>query len=123
MKHLTIVVPEGDNNLSSITGTYEIFKKANEYWRGRGKKELFTIQLAGLSNEINYNEGLFTVKPHTTIAAIRKTSLIIIPSLNHNYQKSVKCNTELVNWIFHQYKNQKSAHISLDKSNYTISQP
>ena len=105
MKHLTIIVPDGDNNVSSITGTYEIFTKANEYWKAQGKRELFTIQLAGVSKEIAYNEGLFTVKPHTNISGITNTNLIIIPSLNHNYQKSVKGNKELVDWIAYQYKN------------------
>ncbi len=103
MKHLTIIVPDGDNNVSSITGTYEIFKKANEYWIQRGNRELFTIQLAGISKKVEYNEGLFTVKPHTNISAITKTNLIIIPSLNHNYQKSVKGNKKLVDWIAKQY--------------------
>ncbi|MEO7393852.1 MAG: helix-turn-helix domain-containing protein [Chitinophagaceae bacterium] len=105
MKHLTILVPEGDNNLSSITGTYEIFKKANTYWKELGKKELFTIQLAGISKKVEYNGGLFTIKPHTNISAITKTNLIIIPSLNHNYQRSVKGNKELIEWIAEQYKN------------------
>jgi transcriptional regulator GlxA family with amidase domain len=105
MKHLTIVVPDGDNNVSSITGSYEIFKKANEFWKQQGRKELFTIQLAGVSRKVEYNEGLFTVKPNTNIAAITKTDLIIIPSLNHNYQKSVKGNKHLIEWIARQYKN------------------
>jgi transcriptional regulator GlxA family with amidase domain len=104
MKHLTIIVPEGDNNVSSITGTYEIFRKANEYRKAQGKKELFTIQLAGVSKKVEFSEGLFTVKPHTNIAAITKTNLIIIPSLNHNYQKSVKANKVLIDWISKQYK-------------------
>ncbi len=76
MKHLTIIVPDGDNNISSITGTYEIFKKANAYWKEQGKKELFTIQLAGITKKVENNEGLFTVKPHTNISAIIKTNLI-----------------------------------------------
>lgn len=104
MKHLTILVPDGDNNISSITGTYEILKKANEYAKDRSKKGLFTIQLAGLSKETEYNDGLFTVKPHTTISAIPKTDLIVIPSLNHNYQQSVKGNIEMIKWISKQYK-------------------
>jgi transcriptional regulator GlxA family with amidase domain len=104
MKHLTIIVPDGPNNLSSIVGAYKIFTRANEYWRGMGKKELFTIQLAGLSKKVEFYEGLFTVKPHTTISAIPKTNLIIIPSLNHNYQKAVKGNKALIDWIEKQYK-------------------
>lgn len=104
MKHLTIIVPDGDNNVSSITGAFDIFKKANGYWKGRFKKELFTIQLAGISKNVAFDEGLFTVKPHTNISAVTKTDLIIIPSLNHNYYKSVKNNKRLIEWIAEQYK-------------------
>ena len=82
MKHLTIVVPDGQNNLSSIVGAYKIFSRANEYWKTRGKKELFTIQLAGLSKKVDFYDGLFTVKPHTHISAVAKTNLIIIPRDN-----------------------------------------
>ena len=104
MKHLTIVVPDGANNLSSIVGAYKIFTRANAYWKETSKKELFKIELAGISKEVDFYEGLFTVKPHTSITAITKTNLIIIPSLNHNYEKSVKENEFLIDWIEKQYK-------------------
>ncbi len=105
MKHLTILVPDGQNNLSSIVGAYKIFTRANAYWKGIGKNELFTIQLAGISENVEFYEGLFTVKPHTNISTIEKTNLIIIPSLNHNYQNAVKGNKALIDWIEKQYKN------------------
>jgi len=105
MKHLTIIVPDGENNLSSIVGAYKIFTRANEYWKNAGRKQLFTIQLAGISKKVDFYDGLFSVKPHTHISAIAKTNLIIIPSLNHNYQKAVKGNKALIDWIAEQYKN------------------
>jgi len=104
MKHLTIIVPDGENNLSSIVGAYKIFSRANEYWKGMGKREVFTIQLAGLSKEVEFYECVFAVRPHTNIDAIIKTNLIIIPSLNHNYEKAVKGNQALIDWITKQYK-------------------
>jgi len=103
MKHLTILVPDGQNNLSSIVGAYKIFTRANAYWKETGRKELFTIQLAGLSKEVEFYEGLFTVKPHTNISAITKTNLIIVPSLNHNYRDAVKGNKPMIDWIAKQY--------------------
>ena len=105
MKHLTIIVPDGENNLSSIVGAYKIFTRANEYWKKAGRKQLFTIQLAGISKKVDFYDGLFSVKPHTHISAIAKTNLIIIPSLNHNYLKAVKGNKALIDWIAGQYKN------------------
>jgi transcriptional regulator GlxA family with amidase domain len=104
MKHLSILVPDGENNLSSIVGAYKIFTRANEYWKKTGRRELFKIELAGISKKVQFYDGLFTVTPHTQISAITKTNLIIIPSLNHNYLKAVKANALLIDWIEKQYK-------------------
>jgi len=104
MRHLTILVPDGENNLSSIVGAYKIFTRANEFWKATGKRELFKIELAGISNKVELYEGLFSVKPHTQISGIKKTDLIIIPSLNHNYQKAVKGNQAMIHWIERQYR-------------------
>jgi transcriptional regulator GlxA family with amidase domain len=106
MKHLTILVPDGEgNNLSSIVGTYKIFTRANAYLKESTRKEVFKIELAGISKKVEYYDGLFSVTPHTNISAIQKTNLVIIPSLNHNYQKAAKSNQPLIDWIEKQYKN------------------
>lgn len=104
MKRLTILVPNGQNNLSSIVGAYKIFTRANEIWKKTGRKELFKIELAGISKKVDFYDGLFTVRPHLHITEISKTDLIIIPSLNHNYQLAVKENKQVINWIEKQYK-------------------
>ena len=105
MKYLTIIVPEGENNnLSSIVGAYKIFTRANAHWKETRRRELFRIELAGISKKVEFYDGLFTVKPHTNIADITKTNLIIIPSLNHNYHMAVKENKLLIDWIEKQYK-------------------
>ena len=90
MKQLTIIVPNGQNNLESIVGTYNIFKRANEHWKKSNKSALFAIQLAGISNEVGFYDKMFTVKPHTVISEIATTNLIIIPSLNHNSRPPIK---------------------------------
>lgn len=105
MKHLTILVPEGENNLSSIVGSYKIFTRANGYWKEANRRELFRIELAGVSKKVEFYDGLFTVKPHTHVSSITKTDLVIIPSLNHNYQKAIKGNQVLIDWIEKQYRN------------------
>ncbi|WP_335966363.1 helix-turn-helix domain-containing protein [Galbibacter sp. PAP.153] len=104
MKQLTILVPEGQNNLSSIVGPYKIFNKANDYWREKGGKRIFDINLAGISTEVDFYDGLFCVRPQTDISVIKKTDLIVIPSLNHNYEKALNGNRLLIEWIKTQYK-------------------
>jgi transcriptional regulator GlxA family with amidase domain len=105
MKHLTILVPEGENNLSSIVGAYKIFTRANAHWKQAGRKEVFRIELAGLSGEIDFYGGLFTARPGKHISEIAKTHLVIIPSLNHNYLSAVKKNQEMIEWVAQQYRN------------------
>lgn len=105
MKHLTIVVPDGENNLSSIVGAFKIFTRANTYQKESGRREVFQIELAGTSDEVEFHGGLFTARPHKHITDIRKTDLIIIPSLNHNYQEAIEANGELIDWIGKQYRN------------------
>ena len=52
MKHLTVLIPNGEgNNLSSIVGAYKIFTKANELWEQKGKQPVFRIRLAGTSKK------------------------------------------------------------------------
>ena len=104
MKHLTILVPNGENNLSSIVGTYKIISRANAYWRDAGKTEPFSINLAGLSSHVDFYGGLFTAHPNQSLSDIAKTDLIVVPSLNHNYEKAIACNTEMVDWIGAQYR-------------------
>jgi transcriptional regulator GlxA family with amidase domain len=107
MKHLTIIVPDGQTTLSTvacIVGACEIFTEANGFWKRSGKQELFKIELAGVSKKIDFHNGLLTVKPHTNISAISHTHLIIVPSVVRNYQKALKGNKLLVEWIEQHYK-------------------
>lgn len=104
MKHISILVPEGQNNLSSIVGSYKILKRANAYAIEQGKPHMYDIELVGISMEVDFHGGLFTVKPQRMIAEIEKTDLIIIPSLNHNYEEAIKGNKPIIDWLVTQYK-------------------
>jgi transcriptional regulator GlxA family with amidase domain len=109
MKHLTILVPDGQSNLStiaSIVGPYEIFARANQHWKEAGRREIFKIELAGISKKSEVNNGMVTIRPHTHISDITKTHLIVIPStLVRNYEEAVRGNQLLIDWIAKQYKN------------------
>jgi transcriptional regulator GlxA family with amidase domain len=85
-------------------GTYEIFTRANAYWKDVTKKECFKIELAGISKKTEFYEGLFAIKPQIHISDISRTDLIIIPSLVRTYEKALKGNQQLVNWVAEQYK-------------------
>ena len=108
MKHLTIIVPDGQtdlNTIACIVGAYEIFSKANEYWKENGKNGLFKIDLASISEKADFGDGLLTFKQNVRISTIRKTDLIIVPStLIRSYQEAENGNKLLIEWIAEQYK-------------------
>lgn len=105
MKHLTILVPDGQNNLSSVIGPYKIFSMANSHWKKLGKKEVFKIQLAGISKQVKLYGGLFSIHPHINATAIKRTDMIIIPSLSFgDYKSLLKRNSVLSGWIRQQHK-------------------
>ena len=110
MKRLTILVPNGENNLSSIVGAYKIFTRANDYWKQNHGIEKLKIALAGTSATNDFYGGLFRVRPHTIISAIDHTDLIIVPSLNHEYEAAIEENTALIEWLSAQFK--KGAEIA-----------
>lgn len=104
MKQLAIVVPEGENNLSSIVGPYKIFSRANALWEERGKNKVFDIHLVGTSKEVGFYEGLFCVRPRVDLTRMERTDLIIVPSLNHNYEMAIGDNQKLVHWLRERYR-------------------
>lgn len=102
MKYVTIVVPAGETNLSSITGSFEILTRANEFWKKRENKSLMEVRIAGFVKEMKLDAGFFSLHP-IPINEIEKTDLIIIPSVSYNAALFSE-NVELIDWIKQEYK-------------------
>jgi transcriptional regulator GlxA family with amidase domain len=103
MKYVTIVVPNGYADMSTITGSFEILTTANEHWREMGNKPMIDIRIAGFLTEPTSDAGFFWVRP-ANITEIKKTDLLIIPSLSHYYYSLIKQNAALISWVREQYK-------------------
>ncbi|MCW3116510.1 MAG: transcriptional regulator, AraC family [Chitinophagaceae bacterium] len=104
MKQVTIIVPNGYANLASIAGTFQILTHANAYWQKMGNKPMMEIRIAGFVTELTLDGGFFSIYP-VNIEEIKKTDLLIIPSVSHVYDEVIKTNAALINWIWKQYKN------------------
>jgi transcriptional regulator GlxA family with amidase domain len=103
MMQVTIIVPNGTAHMSSIAGSFEILTRANLYWQKAGNKSRMEIRIAGFEPDPSSNAGFFSVRP-ADIQEIKKTDLLIIPSLSHDYENAIKKNKELIIWIREQYK-------------------
>ncbi|SDJ73254.1 Transcriptional regulator GlxA family, contains an amidase domain and an AraC-type DNA-binding HTH domain [Pedobacter sp. ok626] len=100
---VTVVVPKGEVNLSSITGSFEILTRANVIWQKMGNKSLMEVRIAGFVPEMKLDAGFFSVYP-VNINDLDKTDLVIIPSVSYD-SELIKENEGLINWIGEQHNN------------------
>lgn len=104
MKHISILVPNGDAALSCIEGPFILFNKVNEFLEMSGKAPLFRVQLVGLNQETRTYDRLFSVRPDLTIGEVQKTDLIIIPAVNGDMKKVIADNDAFFPWINRKHK-------------------
>lgn len=100
MKHISILVPRGAI-LGNIEGPRQVFSQANEILAGSGKSALFNIQLAGLTREVELNDGLYKISC-CLLEEIKKTDLIIIPAMHGDLKKALSVNKKFIPWILEQ---------------------
>jgi transcriptional regulator GlxA family with amidase domain len=103
MKNAVIVIPKGNANLSSITGSFDILTRANDQWQKWGNKPAMELRLAGFEPELRLNVGYFSIHPED-IRKIKKADLVIIPSVAYDYDRVIRENKELMEWIVEQHK-------------------
>ncbi len=108
MKHITIIIPDGQVNMgtiATIVGVFEMFTEANSYWQKNGKELKYTIQTAGVSAKVDFSKGMISLQPEVSISAIEKTDLVIVPPSGiRNSINIEKGNKAIVSWIEKQYK-------------------
>ena len=108
MKHITIVVPDGQvsmGTIATIVGAIEIFNEANSYWKRAGNDVNCSIHTAGVSKKVSFSKGMITLQPELNISNIKKTDLIIVPPSGIRSDNDVlKGNRTIINWIEKQYK-------------------
>lgn len=108
MKHLTILVPDGQPNPITIISTYMAFMQAEKHLAAKGGRSVFEkIVLAGISQKVDVYNGLFSVTPVEDISKVKNTDLVIIPAFlpQTDPVQNIKQNKKILQWIEGQYKN------------------
>lgn len=103
MKHISVLIPEGDISLSNVEGVHHIFSEVNKAYQRAGKAPLFYFQLVGRQRSHFMKENFFSIHPNFLITEDFKTDLLIIPALHGDIFKSVELNKGLIPWIVDQY--------------------
>lgn len=103
MKHVSILVPQGDCSMANIEGTWQILHRVNDFMVESGQEALFDIHLVGVHDEVSMRRGLFSVRPDVLIEKVAHTDLVLIPSVHGDMQKILEVNRPLLDWIVQQY--------------------
>ena len=103
MKHVSILIPQGQFSMVNVEGTYQLLSWVNEYLEQRGKQPLFDLHLVGLSNATTQTKGLFTINPDLLLADVARTDLIVLPAIFGDFQTNLERNAAFQPWIIRQY--------------------
>ena len=124
MKHLSIMVPAGNAILDTVVGPLGLFRMANAYLKrtGKAREDVFSIDLVGLSKEVNYYNGLFQIAPTKTIEEVKKTDLIIVSAISGNIELELENNQGFVPWIQNQRIQHDAEIASLCKSAFLVAE-
>ncbi len=108
MKHLSILVPDEQTNMSTIAcivGSLQLFSEANRFRTSQGQPALFDIALVGATADHFLQTQVLSVKHQFAVTEIDNTQLILIPaSLTRSYETATTNNRVLIDWIRQQYK-------------------
>jgi len=105
MKQVTIVVPAGNVNFSSIVGTLEILTEANDYWQKKGNNAGLEVRIGAVLAERKQNDRFYSINP-MDVSTIKNHDVIIIPSVTSpkGFANLITDNKVLIDWIKEQYK-------------------
>jgi transcriptional regulator GlxA family with amidase domain len=103
MKHISILIPEGECSLVNIEGTHQIFNEVNSVLARAGRPPLFKVQLVGLRQEATMRRGLFRIHPDVMVDEVAHTDLIIIPAIHGEKADVIEKNKAFLPWMVQQY--------------------
>ncbi|MFB9864821.1 GlxA family transcriptional regulator [Rufibacter immobilis] len=104
MKHISLLIPEGDVSFSNLEATYKMFTKVNEALQRTGQEPLFQVQLVGLTQDARITNGLFSIQPERVVREVSKTNVIIIPAVHGDMPQVIAANRDFGPWIVHQHR-------------------
>ncbi|MGN6640181.1 MAG: AraC family transcriptional regulator, partial [Mucilaginibacter sp.] len=91
MKTVTILVPESAV-LQGVADPRYLFTAVNEFLKSAGKPPLFNVQLVGLSKEVMFNGGTFSIHTDLLLDEAKKSDLVIVPPLSGDLPAAIKLN-------------------------------
>jgi len=112
MKKVSIIVPENTAAIA-VTGPFDILMEAGKFWMSLDpsrKAPYFNIEMVSLDNLSVRTQSAYQITCHTSVDKVKKTDLILIPSLAGDFKTGIEANWEFVEMMKQQH--QKGAEIA-----------
>src|SRR5690554_2460911 len=92
-------------NLSGLETARQGFLEANNYHLMKRRSPVFDVELVGNGEEVELDDGLYTIRPQRYIRQRKHTDLLIIPPVKGNMiEEALHDNADFAPWIRKQYK-------------------
>lgn len=101
LRTIAIVVPEGDLVLSSIVGSYKLFRDAIK----ETSAQTDVIILGAGSKKKGFFDGLFQLTAIGSLKDQGDVDLIVVPAIKSDPLIAIEENTTLINWLKTSYLN------------------
>jgi len=124
MKHISILVPQGDAIPETIVGSLNMFRMANAYQRRVAGDEaiVYKIDLVGIESEAVTYGGCIQIAPTKRINQLLKTDLIIVSGISGDLEDGIKRNLPFLNWMTRQRIEQDAEIASLCKGAFLLAE-
>ncbi|MBK8582206.1 MAG: helix-turn-helix domain-containing protein [Flavobacteriales bacterium] len=99
MKHISILIPEGDVVVNGVAGPLIVFDWVNEVMRERGEPLAYAIDLVGVKPESQLYNGRFAIRPNKMLKDIAQTDLVIVPPMSGDLAGLGAINSEAIAWV------------------------
>jgi transcriptional regulator GlxA family with amidase domain len=90
--------------MGSITDPADVFEYVNARMKEKGHDPVFLVELVGFSREVKFDGGKYLIRPDRVFEDLKKTDLIVIPSLTGHASSATYLNKDCAMWIADQYK-------------------
>jgi transcriptional regulator GlxA family with amidase domain len=101
MRHVTILFLDATFSSTAI-GPMEVFRHAGTLWNtltGARPVQQFRVTTASVDGNVVRCDGAIRIQPDTSLASIRKTDLIFIPTTGISIDDVVERNAPVVPWL------------------------
>lgn len=122
LKHISILLPEGQAIVDTIVGTRSLFQMATAHSRKNGHPSAVqtAVDLVALDDRPRVYQGVLSITPTATLKDIASTDLVVVPGIVGDMVDHVARNQPYIDWMMQQRIQNRSEMASLCRGAFLL---